>query len=62
MAIVIGLVCVGASIAALTIAVIVMFCFTHTVQHDTAGASSDNHVTTNGNCVTNESIAGLYIS
>ena len=53
-----GLVCVGASIAALNIAAFLMSRSAHTAQHDAAGASSNNHITTNGNCVTNESIVG----
>ncbi len=61
-AVVVGMVCVGASIAALTVAVILLFRFTHTLQHDAAGATSDNHVTTDGNCVMYESIVGPSMS
>ncbi len=41
----VGLVCVGATIAALAIAVILM-------RHDATGARSKTHIITNGNCVT----------
>ncbi len=56
---IVGVVCVGASIA---IAAFLMFYFTRTVQHDAAGASLNTHITTNGNCVTNESIVRQSIS